>query len=202
MHTVRAGSAGHGELVGRIFDYDGGRQVTVYVPASRVEAVVFAGDGEMISRWGPDLEASDAPSTMVIGVHGHPDETLRLHEYSPDFDPQRFAAHERFVIDEVRQWSTERFGVDVPRERTAIFGVSAAGELALAVGLRNPDIFGAILCASPGAGYRPPVTVPRSAPRTYLVAGHQEPLGERAARCRRRRPHDAANRLARRSVLA
>ena len=34
------------------------------------------------------------------------------------------------------------------------FGVSASGELALALGLRHPDIFGSIWCASPGAGYR------------------------------------------------
>jgi enterochelin esterase-like enzyme len=176
VDDLMAGAAGSGELVSRVFDYDGGRQVTVYVPAGRVEAVVFAGDGEMISQWGPGLEASAAPSTILVGVHRHADETLRLHEYSPGFDPPRFAAHERFVIADVRPWTQERFGVDVPRERTAIFGVSAGAELALAVGLRHPDIFGAILCASPGAGYRPPAVMPSAAPRTYLVAGAQEPF--------------------------
>jgi pimeloyl-ACP methyl ester carboxylesterase len=38
----------------------------------------------------------------------------------------------------------------------AVFGVSAGGELALAIGLRHPDVYGAVFCASPGAGYRPP----------------------------------------------
>ena len=40
----------------------------------------------------------------------------------------------------------------------------------------HPDIYGAIFCASPGAGYRPPDTMPSSLPRTYLVAGTLEPF--------------------------
>ena len=39
------------------------------------------------------------PPTMIVGVHRLADETLRLHEYSPGFDPERFAAHERFFVD-------------------------------------------------------------------------------------------------------
>jgi enterochelin esterase-like enzyme len=61
-------------------------------------------------------------------------------------------------------------------ERTAVFGVSASGELALAVGLRHPDIYGAIFCASPGGGYKPPGDMSISLPRTYLVAGTEEPF--------------------------
>ena len=41
-----------GELVTETFEYDGGRQVTVYVPPDPPEAVVFAGDGQLISQWG------------------------------------------------------------------------------------------------------------------------------------------------------
>src|SRR3954469_20672529 len=125
-----------GELVTETFEYDGGRQVTVYVPADRPEAVVFAGDGELISQWGGDLEAVDVPSTMIVGVHRLADETLRLHEYSPGFDPERFSAHERFFVEDVAAWVRSRFQVAVSPERTAVFGVSAGGELALAVGLR------------------------------------------------------------------
>ena len=165
-----------GELVTETFEYDGGRQVTVYVPPDPPEAVVFAGDGQLISRWGEVLEAADVPSTMIVGVHRVADETLRLHEYSPGFDPGRFAAHERFFVDDVRRWVRSRFGVALPTERTAVFGVSAGGELALAVGLRHPDVYGAVLCASPGGGYRPPRPMPHPAPRTYLVAGTEEPF--------------------------
>jgi hypothetical protein len=35
------------------FSYDGGRQVTAYVPPVRPEAVVFAGDGQLITQMGP-----------------------------------------------------------------------------------------------------------------------------------------------------
>ena len=58
-----------GELVTETFEYDGGRQVTVYVPPDPPEAVVFAGDGQLISQWGGFLEAADVPSTMIVGVH-------------------------------------------------------------------------------------------------------------------------------------
>ena len=34
-----------GQLVTETFEFDGGRQVTVYVPAASPESVVFAGDG-------------------------------------------------------------------------------------------------------------------------------------------------------------
>ncbi|WP_116203857.1 alpha/beta hydrolase [Amycolatopsis circi] len=164
-----------GELVTETFEYDGGREVTVYVPADRPEAVVFAGDGELISQWGRDLEAADVPPTMIVGAHRLADETLRLHEYSPGFNPERFSAHERFFREDVRHWARSRFGVALPAERTAVCGVSAGGELALAMGLRHPDGYGTVLCASPGGGYRPPADLP-TLPRTYLVAGTQEPF--------------------------
>jgi enterochelin esterase-like enzyme len=172
-----------GELVTETLPYDGGRQVTVYIPPDPPESIVFAGDGEMISAWGTVLEAADLTSTMIVGAHRVPDETLRLHEYSPNFDAERFAAHERFFVEDVGRWARAHFGVSLPRERTAVFGVSAGGELALALGLRHPHVYGAIFSGSPGAGYRPPAVMPRPLPRTYLVAGTLEPFFlENAAR--------------------
>ena len=165
-----------GELVAETLEYDGGRQVTVYLPPDPPEAVVFAGDGQLISQWGGVLETAAVPSTMIVGAHRLADETLRLHEYSPGFDPERFAAHETFFVGEVRRWARSRFGVALPTERTAVFGVSAGGELALAIGLRHPDVYSAVFSASPGAGYRPPGVMPSSIPRVYLVAGTLEPF--------------------------
>jgi enterochelin esterase-like enzyme len=165
-----------GELVTETLEYDGGREVTVYVPPSPPEAVVFAGDGQVISHWGGFLEAADVPSTMIVGAHRAADETLRLHEYSPGFDHERFAAHESFFVEDARRWVRTRFGVALPADRTAVFGVSASGELALAMGLRHPDLYGAIFCISPGAGYRPPRVMPGLIPPTYLVAGALEPF--------------------------
>ncbi len=165
-----------GELVTRTLGYDGGREVTVHVPPRSPEAVVFAGDGQLISQWGRDLEAADVPPTMVVGVHRLADETLRLDEYSPGFDQERFAAHERFFVEDVRGWVRTHFGVALPASCTAVFGVSASGELALALGLRHPDVYGAIFCASPGGGFRPSGAMGSSIPRAYLVAGTQEPF--------------------------
>jgi enterochelin esterase-like enzyme len=165
-----------GELVTEKLEHDGGREVTVYVPPDTPEAVVFAGDGQLIAPWGVFLEAADVPSTMIVGAHRLENETRRLDEYSPVFDAERFAAHEKLFVEDVRRWARSRFGVALPAERTAVFGVSAGGELALAMGLRHPDVYGAIFSASPGGGYRPPGVMPSSLPRTYLVAGTLEPF--------------------------
>ena len=114
-----------GEFVTETFDYDGGRQVTVYVPPDQPDAVMFASDGQMVSQWGGVLEAADVPSTLIVGVHRSVDETLRLQEYSPRFDPERFAAHERFFVEDVRRWTRSRFEIAMPAGRTAVLGVSA-----------------------------------------------------------------------------
>jgi len=175
VHDQRPGLK-QGELVTETLAYDGGRQVTAYVPPVQPSAVVFAADGQLIAPWGDFLAAAGAPSVMIVGVHRLADETRRLHEYSPGFDPKRFAAHEAFFVDDVRAWTRSRFGVGTPKERTAVFGVSAGGELALALGLRHPDVYGSLFCASPGAGYRPPAAMPSPLPRAYLVGGTQEPF--------------------------
>jgi pimeloyl-ACP methyl ester carboxylesterase len=159
-----------------MLDYDGGRQVTAHVPLDPPEAIVFAAVGQGISQWCGFLEASDVPSTMIVGVHGLAEEMPRLQEYSPVFDGQRFAAHEKFFVEDVRRWALARFGVAFPPERTAVFGYSAGGELALALGLRHPDVYGAVLSGSPGGGYKSPGVMPSSLPRVYLFGGTQEPF--------------------------
>ena len=159
-------------LITETLDFDGGREVTAFVPATPPEVILFAGDGQTIPQWGADLVQPDLPSTMIVGVHRVTDETQRLHEYSPAFDPERFAGHETFLIHDVRAWVSSRLGVALPAERTAVLGVSAGGELALALGLRHPDLFSAVFCASPGAGFRPPSQMPQSLPRTYSRGGN------------------------------
>ncbi|WP_206098508.1 hypothetical protein [Paenibacillus montanisoli] len=114
-----------GKLVTETLEYDGGRQVTVYIPPDPPQAFVFSGDGQLISQWGRVLEEAGAPSTMIVGVHRLADETLRLHEYSPGFNPERFAAHEKFFVEDVYRWVQSCFGFTLTTERTAVFGVSA-----------------------------------------------------------------------------
>ena len=53
---------------------------------------------------------------------------------------------------------------------------SPSSSLALAMGFRHPDIYGAVFSASPGGGYRPPAVMPSPLPRVYLVVGTLEPF--------------------------
>lgn len=165
-----------GQFVTETLGFDGGRNVTVFVPPAPPDAVVYMGDGQRIPEWGRSLQSFGAPTTMLVGVHRVADESGRLHEYSLGFDRERFEAHERFFVETVPRWANSRFGMTMSTERTAVFGVSAAGELALALGHRHPGVYGAILCASPGGGYKPGSLVRTPAPRTYLVAGTGEPF--------------------------
>lgn len=165
-----------GRIVLDTLAYDGGRGVSVYLPQSPPLAVVFAADGGSVAQWGELLEAADVPPTAIVGVHGLEDEMQRLEEYSPVFNAERFAAYERFFVEDVRVWARKRFDIDFPAERTAVFGASAGGELAIALGVRHPDVYGVILSGSPGAGYRPPEVMPSRLPRSYFVAGTQEPF--------------------------
>ena len=172
-----------GQLVTETLTYDGGRQVTVYVPPAPSASIVFAGDGGWhVSRLGAVLEAANTPSTMIVGVHGLAADDARLQEYSPVFDAERFAAHEKFFVEDVRQRVQSRFGVALPAGRTAVWGASIGGELALAMGFRHPDIYGAVFSASPGGGYRPPAVMSGPLPRVYLVAGTLEPFVRANAR--------------------
>jgi enterochelin esterase-like enzyme len=167
-----------GELVTETFGYDGGRQVTVYRPPHPPQAVVYCGDGQLFSQWGAYLEAADVPPTMIVGAHrtDATDEMIRIGEYSPDIGKTRFAAHERFFVHDISDWVRTRFDIALPASRTAVGGVSASAELSLAMGLRHPDIYGAVFSASPGGGFKPPSPMPTALPRTYLTAGTLEPF--------------------------
>jgi enterochelin esterase-like enzyme len=167
-----------GDFVTETFEYDGGRKVTVYLPPSRPQAVVFSGDGQFISQWGEYLEAADVPPTMIVGAHrtDSEDEMVRLGEYSANFDAARFAAHERFFVHDISEWVRSRFGVMLPANRTVIGGVSASAEFSLAMVLRHPNLYGTVFAASPGAGYLPPSVMPSALPRAYLTAGTLEPF--------------------------
>lgn len=123
--------------------------------------MIFGVDGQLISGWGKYLEAANLPPTMIVGAHRtNEDEMARLREYSAGFDPERFAAHERFLVHDVGEWVRLRFDVLLPAGRTLVSGVSASAEFALAMGLRHPDLFGIVFAASPGGGYRPPSPLP------------------------------------------
>lgn len=170
-------SLGEGSMITEALSDDGGRSVTVYVPGQEATTVVYAADGGWhVEQLGASLERAGITTTMVVGPHGLDSDEERLQEYVPGRDDQRFAAHERLFVDQAGRWVATRFGVTLPAGRTAVWGASLGAEFALAMGLRHPDRFGAVLAASPGAGYRPPERWPSPLPRFYLVAGRQEPF--------------------------
>lgn len=170
-------SANSPRPVTRTFPYDGGRPVTVHLPPAPPGSLVYVADGGWhAARLAEALATAGHRSTVVVGVHGMPDDDGRLREYLPTADPDRFAAHEEFFTVDVRQWVEARFGLTVPPDRCAVWGASVGGEFALALGLRHRDHYGVVFSASPGGGYRPPTTLAAPLPRTYLVAGTDEPF--------------------------
>lgn len=165
-----------GEIISEIFPYEDGRQVNIFLPNHPIEAIIYCGDGQLLPTWGFDLERDNLPSTMIVGIHRHADETHRLDEYSANFDPIKFKLHEDFLINDVRSWVNNTFKIKETSVRIWAYGVSASGELALALGVRHPNIFDAVFSASPGAGYKPKDEKIDTMPPTYLVAGIQEPF--------------------------
>ncbi len=166
----------NGALVTETFTFDGGRSATAYVPPDPPKAVVYAADGGWhTERLARVLEDSGNRSTMIVGVHGLDDDDGRLHEYVEAFGGERFVAFEHFFMTDVRAWVQSNLGVTPTADRTAVWGASLGGELALAMGLRHPKVYGIVFCASPGGGYTPASgELPGPLPRTYLVGGTQE----------------------------
>jgi len=198
-----------GELVTEAFEYDDGRPVTVYIPADSPHGIVFAGDGQLISQWGGVLEAADVPATMIVGAHRLDDETLRLQEYSPGFEPRRFAAHEQFFVDEVRVGAvalrsrvacrTHR-GVRCVGERRACArdGASTSGSLPCGLLRFAGWWLPTASCDAESGSAR----VPRCRNVGAVLFRKRDAVGDRAARRRRGGRNDRARRVPRRRVLA
>ena len=166
-----------GSLFTQRFAFDGGRSATVYLPPDSPEVLVYTVDGAWhTEQLAAALEAAaESPSTMVVGVDGLDDDDGRLHEYIEAFGGERFEAFERFFVEEVRSWVVAELKVESTTARTAVWGASLGGEFALAMGLRHPDVYGLVFCASPGGGFTPTAAGSLSeAPRTYLVSGTRE----------------------------
>lgn len=172
-----------GEVVTETLDYDGGRNVTAYLPSAAAEAVVLVIDGGWHAERLRDALAAEATKagpplvpTLIVGVHGLDHDEGRLAEYVDGVDALRFTRFHDFVINGVLEWIGSRLDIAIASPATAIWGASLGAEFALAMGLRHPEHFGAVLALSPGAGYAPPSEMPNPLPRTYLAAGTDEPF--------------------------
>ena len=171
------------------------RAVTVYLPpddlapGGLVRGCVLA-DGQAVEHYAPVLEhamrSGVLAPTVVVGVHAVIDATptwpdTRTQEYVPGENRRRFAAHLRFVVDEVLPWVRDELGVDVARWIAA--GFSNGAVWAIAAAQRRPEVFPQVVALSPGV---PPRRVSGRAQaagvRHYLAAGLLEPGFLRAAR--------------------
>ena len=77
---------------------------------------------------GESLEAAVAMPAMIAAYRTvDADGMARIHECSQPFNPERFAARERFSVGDVRRLARSRFGVAPPPARTTVCGVSARG---------------------------------------------------------------------------
>ena len=137
------------------------------------------------------------PRLLVVGIHSDPGPIMpdpakpgeylpdaRSREYLPSVDSARFAAHERWMLDEVIPHAERTYGAPGERNRRALFGFSNGATFAAAMGLSHPDRFGAVIALSPGGGAKAFAAIPRSTsrdrralqtPRLYVSGGLYEP---------------------------
>jgi enterochelin esterase-like enzyme len=184
-------------VLGRLEDHlvdsaalGGRRAVTVYLPPNHDAAagpypVVYATDGQFFAPYARRVDAAIAAGRVrplvVVAAHAASFDpaqggNLRALEYLLGFDARRYAAHERFFVEELSAWAEARFGVAADREARAVFGCSDGGGHALTTGVFHAGRFGHVLAYSAGT---PPVgsehwesTAP---PRIQLCAGTLEP---------------------------
>ena len=168
------------------------RELTVYRPPG-VDGPVpgcLLADGEAVTGFAPALETAietgAVPPVMLVGLHNasrSPESRsdLRAQEYLPLRNRRRFAAHLRFVTDEVIPWAADQFGPVAGPWITA--GFSNGAVWAIVAAQRRPDLIGAVAGLSAGMVPRRISGPARSAGvRHYLAAGTLEPGFRRSTR--------------------
>ena len=164
----------------------GPRAVTVYVPpgdaySGRLPGCVLA-DGQSTRGFADVLEpailSGDAPPVLLVGIHNAADPARswpdpRAQEYLPGSNRRRFAAHLRFVTDEVVGWAAGQF--PVARTPWISAGFSNGASWAIGAAQRRPDVFSGVVALSAGVVPRQVSGKARAAEvRHYLAAGTLE----------------------------
>ena len=137
------------------------RGITLYLPpnydSSQRYPVVYVADGQAVQGLAPYLEPyildGSLPPMLLVGVHNAPSvggRDIRMEEYLPGINPQRFAAHEQFFTQEVRVWAESKWGASTNPDERAVFGFSNGGVFAAAMGIAHPELYHAAIPFSPG----------------------------------------------------
>lgn len=158
--------------VGRIFRTDlpsqalgGARRLTVYVPPGAPPEdgwpVVYMADGKDVDGYGQIAEAlADAGHirpVLLVGIWNGdynvsgpqpPGREIRAREYLWGLDPDRFAAHEAFVLDTVVPWAENELDASSDPADRMLFGYSNGAGWAVATALHNPGLAGHVSAAS------------------------------------------------------
>lgn len=166
------------------------RTIHVYVPPGiepgRMLPVIYLSDGgstDFLRIAEAAILSGRIRPVIVVGIdaapHGARD--LRSDEYLPGADDARFAAHSRFVADEVIPFVEAHYPVArTPAERT-VGGSSSGGMWALAMAADRPDLFGNAISLSM-AGLTRPYGARLRRGRMFFGAGTFEPQRAVAAR--------------------
>jgi enterochelin esterase-like enzyme len=180
------------------------RGLTVYIPpqhgTAAIADVIYMADGQSLPEYAPLLDTliliRRLPRLLVVGINSDPGRIMpdpakpgeylpdgRSREYLPGVDSTRFAAHERFLLDEVLPHVERTYGAPSARNRRALFGFSNGATFGAAMGLSHPDRFGAVIAFSPGGGAKSFAAIPRFAgqgrrpvrgPKLYVSGGMYE----------------------------
>ncbi len=110
----------------------------------------------------------------------------RIDEFTPTREPQRNAGgkaddYARLLIEEVKSMTDATFRTRPDRSATAVGGSSLGGLLSMYVGLRHPEVFGAIAAMSPSVWWHDRVILnvvdqfsSPARPRIWLDIGGRE----------------------------
>lgn len=145
------------------------RNIYLYLPPNHNPEesypVVYMADGIMLEGYEGAasyagaidylITSENIPPLIVVGIDSGTmvnDVNVRGEEYVHGRNPERYAKHEIFFTQEVREWAEANYGASTERSERIIFGVSNGGLYAVAMGIAHPDLYGVIFPFSAGAG--------------------------------------------------
>ena len=168
------------------------RRVTVYVPQdagpSTPLPVAYVADGGNVYSYGPIAEAladtCAAAPVILVGLWNEdpgPGEErsqseLRAADYLWGHDPERFLAHDTFLLEDVMPLAEERFGASAEPGDRMLSGSSNGAAWAVSTALLHPEMFASVSAASLGwTEALDAADIPADRVTFHISAGYYEP---------------------------
>jgi enterochelin esterase-like enzyme len=122
------------------------RKLSVFLPqanhAPQPLLALYCADGQMLAPFADALAAEGARCPLVALVGVESNVSTRPYDYVHGYDRERFAAHERFLIEEIVPLVEAVYRIGGERGARGLFGYSDGGAFVHAAAVRNPTIFG------------------------------------------------------------